>query len=642
MPQFPGFVGPSYAPLSYRADRERTVNLYAELIESKHGPNTAWLRRRPALVNFAGLVTEAGITSSVNYLLVGGGGGAGGVGLLAGGGGAGALVQGSVALTVASYPVVVGTAGAVGANGTSSTWRSLTAAGGGHGGNDDATPANGGANGASGGGAATSYFDGTTWTPFTGGIGSQGFNGGNSDLNAGAGGGGSNGAGQSATQNNGGAGGNGTSSSITGSAVVYAAGGAGVGLTTRGAIPAGASYGSGGSASSLDPGHSPVGDQVAAQGGIVVLSYRTGTYTATGGTITTVGDYTVHTFTADGTFDVTAVIATSSTTAGGGSIHYCPAQGRAFVISTSGTLYEIFSDGSLTNYGSVVVGAFRPTMTDNGTFNQLLIVSGYAVYIFDLSTNTLSTITTGVISDPVICRFSDGYFLLLNNAGVLQWSAPGDGTTWDALDIAKNSATADPWVSLLVVHRELWLLGAQSGQIWVDTGNTDQPFEMAPGSVMHQGVIAPFTLQRCDNSSFWVGQNDQGRCVVFRANGYTPTRVSNHAVELSLGTSTDLENAIACTFQAQGHTFYQIYVPDIETSWVYDVSTDLWFEWAQLVDDSVDPWTWAPWPVQMATFAFGKNLVVGPETALVGQLAWDDSALEVLPVNTLMFSVAYS
>ena len=376
--------------------------------------------------------------------------------------------------------------------------------------------------------------------------------------------------------------------------------------------------------------------------GVVIISYVTGTYTATGGTITTSGARTIHTFTSSGTFTVTDVVPTVSTTAGGGGIHYCPAQGRTFVSSTGGSFFEIFSDGSLTNYGSVTVGAFRPRMTDNGTFSQLLIVSGYTLYIFDLTTNVLTAVSSGQISDAVVCDYSDGYFLILNTLGVLQWSSPGDGTTWDALDIAKNSATADPWVSMLVVHREVWLFGTQNGQIWTDTGNLDQPFEMAPGSVMHQGVIAPFTLQRCDNSSFWVGQNDQGRCVVFRANGYTPTRISTHAVELAIGRSSQLESAIACVFQSQGHTFYQLYVPDIQTCWVYDVSTDLWCEWAVLVDDSVDPWTWEPWPVQMSTFAFGKNLVVGPDTALVGQLAWDDepgsSAFSVQPRGSLVFT----
>lgn len=40
--------------------------------------------------------------------------------------------------------------------------------------------------------------------------------------------------------------------------------------------------------------------------GIVVIRYLTGTMTATGGTVTTSGGYTIHTFTANGTFTRTA------------------------------------------------------------------------------------------------------------------------------------------------------------------------------------------------------------------------------------------------------------------------------------------------------------------------------------------------
>jgi hypothetical protein len=43
----------------------------------------------------------------------------------------------------------------------------------------------------------------------------------------------------------------------------------------------------------------------------VIISYPTGSITATGGTITTSGGNTIHTFTSTGTFDVTPA-ATSS------------------------------------------------------------------------------------------------------------------------------------------------------------------------------------------------------------------------------------------------------------------------------------------------------------------------------------------
>ncbi len=59
--------------------------------------------------------------------------------------------------------------------------------------------------------------------------------------------------------------------------------------------------------------------------GVVIVRYPTGVITATGGTITTVGPYTLHTFTGSGTFTVTGIggVAVSQASAlivgGGGS-----------------------------------------------------------------------------------------------------------------------------------------------------------------------------------------------------------------------------------------------------------------------------------------------------------------------------------
>ena len=61
--------------------------------------------------------------------------------------------------------------------------------------------------------------------------------------------------------------------------------------------------GGGGGGMTYDPNYS------GAQGGsgIVILSYATGSITATGGTITTSGGNTIHTFNASGTFTVTGL-----------------------------------------------------------------------------------------------------------------------------------------------------------------------------------------------------------------------------------------------------------------------------------------------------------------------------------------------
>jgi hypothetical protein len=128
----------------------------------------------------------------------------------------------------------------------------------------------------------------------------------------------------------GGAGGIGLSNSLSGAATTYAAGGGGGGFYYTGANsiynpngPAGdASAGAGGysGAGAAAPANRGGGGGGGGQyvddsgytdangglggSGVVVIRYATGTMTATGGTITTSGGYTIHTFTSSGTFTV--------------------------------------------------------------------------------------------------------------------------------------------------------------------------------------------------------------------------------------------------------------------------------------------------------------------------------------------------
>ena len=71
---------------------------------------------------------------------------------------------------------------------------------------------------------------------------------------------------------------------------------------------------------------------------------------------------------------------------------------------------------------------------------------------------------------------------------------------------------------------------------------------------------------------FWVGTNPQGGPVVYYMNGYTPQRISTHAVELSLASSGDLSDIIGMGVLYQGHYWYILQVPGLNTTWVYDIS----------------------------------------------------------------------
>jgi len=208
---------------------------------------------------------------TVDYLILGGGGGRGAGGGGDAGGGAGGLLQGSsYTLPVGTHAIVVGATGATSTNGGDSSFNGLTAIGGGAGGDAGAGADNGNSGGSGGGGGGSSGF-GSSGVGGAGTVG-QGYAGGNGvDTQGGGGGGGAGGVGKDAGPPFDGAGGPGVSSSITGSAVIY---GAGADRT------------------------------LSAAAGIVIIRYLTGTANATGGTITTSGSYTIHTFTSNGNFVV--------------------------------------------------------------------------------------------------------------------------------------------------------------------------------------------------------------------------------------------------------------------------------------------------------------------------------------------------
>lgn len=251
--------------------------------------------------NWEPFPAQPGIQASV--AIAGGGGGGGNSGHGRGGGGGGGWRELDMTLGSGSFGVTVGAGGAAGANGGTSEFNGFTAVGGGAG----AAGGYAGASGGSGGGAGSGSGGGAG----TSGQGYAGGDGGDAecidccDIFTGGGGGGAGGAGDrgdgtppACNTEVGGDGGPGVLSSISGTPTYYCGGGAGdsrFGASgANGAGGGGSAPGGGGAASS------------SGGAGVVIIRYLTGAITATGGTITTDGSYTVHTFTSSGTFAISS------------------------------------------------------------------------------------------------------------------------------------------------------------------------------------------------------------------------------------------------------------------------------------------------------------------------------------------------
>lgn len=280
---------------------------------------------------------------SVEVLLVAGGGSGGG----AGGGGAGGVKITSIGvINGQDYPLIIGAGGGqlsgglqgAGNNGGNTSGFGVTVLGGGGGGGWASSGSMDGNSGGSGGGAGLTFTENTN----AGGAGTtgQGFAGGSANdyvTNgwAAAGGGGAGSVGADKNGTTAGNGGDGVQSDITGTALYWAGGGGG-GAQNTGTTAGNGGLGGGGGGgvyndatpglgdtSGLTPGENGsvgiggnggantggggggMGISVFTSGsggsGIVVVSYL-GAQRGTGGTVTSVGGKTIHTFTSSGTF----------------------------------------------------------------------------------------------------------------------------------------------------------------------------------------------------------------------------------------------------------------------------------------------------------------------------------------------------
>lgn len=245
-----------------------------------------------------------------------------------------------------------------------------------------------------------------------------------------------------------------------------------------------------------------------------------------------------------------------------------------FLYVVSGTeLYQIDRSLNVVLLGGVA-GSGPVTITSNG--DHVLIASSDYLYQYDLATSTLTY--TGQPGGTVC--FIDSWFVYNQPDSQIIWIY--DGETFDPLDFAQAEGAPDHLVRVFADHRELWLLGKISIEVWYNNGDADFPFAPIQGAFIERGCAARFSVAKCDNSIFWLGSGEDGDGVVWRANGYTPVRVSTNAVETAIRGYSDISDAIAWSYQQDGHTFYVLTFPTGNATWVFDTSTNLWHERAYM------------------------------------------------------------
>lgn len=307
---------------------------------------------------------------------------------------------------------------------------------------------------------------------------------------------------------------------------------------------------------------------------------------------------------------------------------------RVFAVSGS-TLYELFQNGTYNARGTLnpgnISGGWPSPAQIFANGGQLFIVSGPQGYL-----------DGGGGPNPVVAAcmggYIDTYFLALQGAypgtsKTFRISNPGDGNTWDPLNFAVVQSTADNVQGMIVDHEQVFFAKQQHSLSYWDSGPTSSdlfPIQLVQGSTVEQGTIAPWSLVQIDNTVMMLGGDPRGAGIAWRMQGYTPSRVSNFAIEYKIQQLTksglSITDCVCFAEQYLGHTFCHYSFPTADLTLTYDAATGLWHRRGQW---DAARGIWHAHPARYHCYAWGKHLVGGGD--MTGQvyeqnIAYQDNA----------------
>lgn len=220
------------------------------------------------------------------------------------------------------------------------------------------------------------------------------------------------------------------------------------------------------------------------------------------------------------------------------------------------------------------------------------------------------TVAGGIVTSVIIVEGGKNYTIgdvlaAEGFGGTFTFTMTAFELSFDPLDIAAKSGSADNIVGIATVHKELWLIGSLTTEVWIGTGAADFYFQLVQGAYIDHGCAARYSISNQDVAVFWLMQDRQGDAIIVKGSGYQISEISTPAIVAALKTYVTIEDAIGYSFQQQDHAFYVITFPIANKTWAYELVTGQWHELAWLDSNGV----LNRHRGNCAMFVYGKNII---------------------------------
>ncbi len=232
--------------------------------------------------------------------------------------------------------------------------------------------------------------------------------------------------------------------------------------------------------------------------------------------------------------------------------------------------YSITAAGVVTLISSMNIDATAPVYIERNrrASPDIAIVCAGLMYYY--RAGVFTQVTDVDLLAPTSLAFVDGYFVIGTANNQFQSGDIDDASSWQPLSYSRADANPDAVVRIGALQQDVYVFGQKSTEVWRDTGAATFPFTRVTS--MDIGLLAADSVVNIEQTIAFVAYDRTVRMF----NGYSATRISEHAQERAIEALADRSTIKGSTWVRGGHSFYCISSSD--WTWVYDTTTLKWHE----------------------------------------------------------------
>ncbi len=268
----------------------------------------------------------------------------------------------------------------------------------------------------------------------------------------------------------------------------------------------------------------------------------------------------------------------------------------------------------------VVAGSKLYSVADTGTYTELGTITGHV--LVPMATNGQDLV---IVNNPDGFIYSNGTFVKITDAdftirgasdvdcldSFMIYIEPDSGRCFssqflsagdvDPLDFATAEGAPDNLVAVIVDHRQIFLFGVDTTELWFNSGSAGFPFLREQNGLIECGCSAKNSPVKADNTVGWL--SDKRIAVVL--NDLTAQRVSTTPLEQRWQEYESVADAYSFAYIHEGHTFWSLNFPSAGESFEFDFATKEWHDRSSRLQNG----NMGAWRVATHAWCYGSNIV---------------------------------